>query len=348
MVIAAPAVAVGAIISALMWALLMIAGIILARVLATWFADNVPLIGGALAAPALAFASFMEGVYRATADAAITPLAHFVAAVPDQATQIVDQIILVLRSIIFAANLIGQQAIDTAGGLANAAITAALQPLWDFAHFINDVRIPNTEWFIAAVQLELWNAVNALTSRVEAAEALLGRSIDDALNGALSAVYGAIEAVRLEAWQAVQGIEAGIEARIGALGASIEARVMPLVDALARELAALRSAVEQAIPGLNVRVDEAAAAAAAAAAVAATITTTATQWIHECGEPLCTHFGPEIPFMQAFQNLLELGLVTAWVADAIAEPDAAARRTDAIVSPPLATVAGVYSSMAGG
>lgn len=310
--------------------------------------DGVPLVGPTIYAIFEMYVEGTERLARGLADAAVTPLARLIAAIPDQATQLGDIAIALLTAIVHLARGATGAAVDASLGIMNGLIAAALAPVWGMINFINDVRIPNAEWFTQAVQAELWGALNERTAALYANIAATAGSIEFEWRNAVAGLSGALEAVDTAWRDAVRGIEAGIATQIGALGASIEARVMPLIDALARELAALRSAVVDAIPGLESRITSAEAATAAVAATAAAEAVAIRKWIHECGEPLCTHFSPEITLLDSLDELIALGLIGGLLADAISDPEGAARRIDGMIAGPLSSAIGSISSMGAG
>jgi len=344
-VLVAVPILIVAVILAAAWALVMMGNRALVQPFAEWLAGLLGPLGGVIFGAIDTFNGWITASYDAAFNSAVTPLAHFIAAIPTHAVQLGDIAISLFRALVYELNAMGGTLVDAATGIAIDLLTAQVASVRDFANFINDVRIPNTEWFISAVQAELWGALNALTARYEATVAALPQSIDDALAGVLGAVYGAIDAARASAAAAVADIEAGIDARLAGWGASIESNTATLVDGLSRQLEALRQALVQAIPGLEARIGAAEAAAVVAGTLTATQIKTVTDWIHDCGEPLCTHFGPEIPFVQAFADLLAAGLVAGLVADAIADPEGTARRVDDMTGGPLATVSGIFRSM---
>ena len=233
---------------------------------------------------------------KAAAESAATIVAHFIAAVPEGLTQLVDAILVWASAVVASLAATGQAVSDAVTSTVVGLIQAAVATLRYDVDTLFNVYLPNLQWFMEQVQLELWNALNGLAARVEAVEQWAGQSIEAAVAGAVAALGASIEAVRQDLIARVAGVEAGIEARLAGWGAAIDGHISAVADALAREIAAVRTALADAIPGINTRIDEVAATGAAVATATAVEILTLKDWIDKCGEPLCDSYGPDIPF----------------------------------------------------
>lgn len=283
---------------------------------------------------------------KAAAESAATIVAHYVAAIPEGLTQLVDAILVWASAVVASLAATGQAISDAVTSTVVALIQAAVATLRYDVDTLFNVYLPNLQWFMEQVQLELWNALNALTARVEAIEQWAGQSIEAAVAGAVAALGASIEALRQELAATAAGIEAGIEARIGAAAAAIDGYVQGLVDALAREIAAVRTALADAIPGINTRIDEVAATGAAVATATAVEILTLKDWIDKCGEPLCDSYGPDIPFVKDLVSLLETGAIVAWVIAAIEDPEGTADFTADFVGGTVSSVGDALAAVA--
>lgn len=276
---------------------------------------------------------------RTLVENTVTFVAHVIAAPPEGLTQLVDAIIhwaeAVVVAILAGPGTVVTVVTDVAIGLVQTAV-AALRT--DVDNLFN-VYMPNLQWFIEAVQKELWDFVRPLAAQVASIEERMLVN-GPTLEGIVAALIGlAIDGAKNEIMGLVHGIEAGINNRVDAVDRSIDGHVTAKTDPLAREIAGVRTALADAIPGIDTKIKEAVGPVALAGELTATAVTTIERWINDCGEPLCENFTPQIPALKDLVSLIETGLVATWLYEAIADPEGTADFTDSFVQAPLASVA---------
>ncbi|HTD58726.1 MAG TPA: hypothetical protein VK672_07505, partial [Solirubrobacteraceae bacterium] len=70
-----------------------------------------------------------------------------------------------------------------------------------------------------------------------------------------------------------------------------------------------------------------------------------TDWINECGNPLCDNLGPDLPAIKGALNLIQDGAILAYIAAAIAYPNETAAVTDSLVIGPISTAANAIEAL---
>lgn len=254
-----------------------------------------------------------------------------------------------------AAVRFGTEEIADLRGYTDAIVTAAVQLA---ARGIADLRRYTDQLVTGAEQLaadELARADTVLRADITAAEQLAAREVAALAAGTQAAVntlardittsVAAAEAVAAARLAAVRG---GIYTDLDTWGDQAVARAWP--DA-AGDLAALRRAIGGDFPWLNDLLGALGGAGAAGLAGALIRSLAGTHAItrlaEDCIVPNCRNLSG---LGGALQQLLALGFDAAlvgWVAYAIADPEAAARDTDAVAGPLTQATLGTLVSLLG-
>lgn len=298
-------------------------------------AGAVPVLGNTLIAGINVIMADIEARATPIADAAVTPLAEAIAAIPTHAAQLADQLIAALWAIVYWVERTAATAGAGAAGTATAALAATIAAIQASQSLMINQLVPQLQASILSVADQARMRLDDLTGRVGAIEAAAVGAGGAALAAAVATLEGAIAAAETRAILAARGIEAGVRDYLEAQLVVIRAESANALAGLRGQIGALVGELEQAIPGLRARIEATEVAIPLEAARLTTLEQTLQKYLDECGDPICDQYKPDIPNLQAVTQILETGLLAAWLIDAINDPNGAARRADAVVNAPI-------------
>lgn len=314
----------------------------------TSFSVNLGPVGAWVQSGLDALATTVVGAITTAADVAVTPAAYLIATVPNAATQLVDKAIDCLTALFAATGNVASGVATTVTDVAATAIAAALAPLQSAIQTLTDLAIPALKDQIAAVADEATNRfVQDEATEVADVQRLDGTIAQNAVSEQQQ-VAGIEAGIPDQVAAAAQSIEAGVSDQIAAAAQSIENDLGQQIGNLQGRVGYIEGELAQDIPGLQAGVATAAAAAALAEAAAAAVATDLTNYLNECGDPLCDTFKPDIPNITGAFNLITDAALAAFLAYCITDPDQAADVTDALVTGPAGSTVNELASVVGG
>jgi phage-related protein len=278
--------------------------------------------------------------------ASVTPAAHAIVAIPHSLNQLVDIAIDVLYALWFG--IIARVDATATGivGAASSALYAAIAVLQAKLDTLTNQAIPALQYAIADVAAQTRARFDELTRDLWLAYESVRSELYTMIGAETQARMIDVADARAGALAAAQSIEAGINDRVGALVSTTATYLNDRITTVDGRVTTLANELERLIPGISDRIRQLELDDVAAGVAAATTAAAIAKLIKECIDPLCSTVGKEVPFLQGVQSMLVLGLLAGLLANAIRDPEGAARGADSLVSEPIGAVMGFLNELA--
>lgn len=314
--------------------------------------DSIPFIGGlvgsAIGAMANGLANGVESV---------------MGRVENAVTSWVEGAVGEVVNLIYVSAATASQLSDAAAGLAEDVAGMA-------EHFAT-VTIPRA---VDSVRSELVNLIYAqehqaeafaqsLAQGVEARAIAAEQSIEAEIQGIAQGFTRDLATVATVAAEDVIDTANAVRAEVSALGQGLSNAVFGVNDVLSREILAVRAQAAQATEGAIAHTYDLVGAtartlegemlahdaiiAASAAAATAAVAIELEQYLDQCGRNLCNGLGGISHLLPDLLALFETGTLLALVAEAIREPETAARAAEAVAGPIIDELDGALRALAG-